>query len=374
MNYQEKFLERGITPLEPVTNHKQKVSCIDKDGYKYLLCYHNHIADTRTKSFNKWSKRNPYKAYNMRLLASRVQENVNILSTDEELRNATTQKVKFQCPICGQPYEKKWCHWLGQEDNRHFCPECSNELSTKNKIHTFQEIYQRYLDKGFTLLESSDFFNCGGGHKRLECCDIYGYKYLISLNSLTAGNLGNNKYSATNPHSVENLQLSCDKLKRNVKICKIIKSDNSRTLFEVQCQCGNIYKEESYKILSQNGNRCPVCRRRESQYELLTRKWLEDNNIVFQEQFRFNDCRFHNPLPFDFRCEWNNKIILIEVDGGQHYYITQWTDEEKLRQQKLRDKLKTDYAKKNGYVLLRIPFWLFKTGSYIKILEKCFSE
>ena len=72
INYAEKFRERGLEPLALITNHKQKVPCIDKEGYKYYLNYHDHIADSRTKEFDKWTKKNPFKSYNMRLYATTV--------------------------------------------------------------------------------------------------------------------------------------------------------------------------------------------------------------------------------------------------------------------------------------------------------------
>ena len=113
INYTEKFRERGLEPLALITNHKQKVPCIDKEGYKYYLNYHDHIADLRTKEFDKWSKKNPFKADNMRLYATTVQNNVCILFSDEELVNSSVNKIEFICPRCGKSYKKKWCHWIG---------------------------------------------------------------------------------------------------------------------------------------------------------------------------------------------------------------------------------------------------------------------
>ena len=105
----------------------------------------------------------------------------------------------------------------------------------------------------------------------------------------------------------------------------------------------------------------------------MTREWLEEHDIPFQTQYRFPDCRNKRSLPFDFKCDWHNQIILIEVDGGQHYYVTQWTSKEDLERQKERDKIKEDYAKEHDYILLRIPFWLFNTGTYINKLQETFN-
>lgn len=82
MNYEKVFIDRGLTLLDIPKSAKQKVSCADKDGYKYFVSY-DLMRDKRTKFPNKWTNHNPFKAYNMRLFASREQDNVQILSTNE---------------------------------------------------------------------------------------------------------------------------------------------------------------------------------------------------------------------------------------------------------------------------------------------------
>ena len=42
INYKEKFLERGLTPLEEIYSGTQKVDCQDAEGYKYHLDYLNY--------------------------------------------------------------------------------------------------------------------------------------------------------------------------------------------------------------------------------------------------------------------------------------------------------------------------------------------
>lgn len=104
----------------------------------------------------------------------------------------------------------------------------------------------------------------------------------------------------------------------------------------------------------------------------LTKKWLEEYNIKYIQEYRFFNCRYKKPLPFDYKIDWDNKIFLIEVDGWHHFYKTQWHNEEKLKEQQLRDKIKDDYCRKNGYILIRIPYWLYRTDAYKNILYKTF--
>lgn len=103
----------------------------DDEGYRYEY-------EKQSKSFGKslehfkWNKKNPYKAYNMRLLASRKQKGCVIVSSDEELINSSNVKIKFICTMCENIYEKKWCHWIAQADNCHLCQFC-----LKKRINIF---------------------------------------------------------------------------------------------------------------------------------------------------------------------------------------------------------------------------------------------
>lgn len=235
VNHFDKFIEKGLTPLEPILGDKQKVSCIDADGYKYFLSYHGGVADKRTKEFDKWSKNNPYKAYNMRHFVETNYPYVQILSDDTVLENSTSEKVEFTCPICGKPYKKRWCHWLTQGDTQKNCQDC------------------------------------------------------------------------------------------NLK---------------------------------------------KSQYSELTENWLRENNIPYIREYRFKDCKYKNQLPFDFKIEWRNKIVLIEVDGQQHF--VQRANRENLEDIQIRDGIKTKFCEDNGYLLVRLPWWDFNSDDYKNKLNETF--
>lgn len=122
-NYEDLFIKKGYIPLDKIVNSKDKITCIDEEGYKYYASY-DMVRDKRTKHLDRWRKENPYKSFNMRLYASKIQENCVILSSDEDLINSSHAKIEFICPQCQKTYKKKWCHWLQQPKNRHFCPKC----------------------------------------------------------------------------------------------------------------------------------------------------------------------------------------------------------------------------------------------------------
>ena len=80
-------------------------------------------------------------------------------------------------------------------------------------------------------------------------------------------------------------------------------------------------------------------------------------------QYRFNDCRKHIPLPFDFFLPKQN--LCIEYDGEGHYipinrnYNNEKSAEDILNDIKDRDNIKTTYCCINHIDLLRIPYWEF---------------
>lgn len=100
-----------------------------------------------------------------------------------------------------------------------------------------------------------------------------------------------------------------------------------------------------------NGNGCSFCT--ESHGESLIRNYLEYNNILFEFQKSFSDCKNINLLFFDFYLLDYN--ICIEFDGIQHrrpVYFFGGTDA--FEKVKINDNIKTEYCVKNNIKLLRI--------------------
>ena len=87
--------------------------------------------------------------------------------------------------------------------------------------------------------------------------------------------------------------------------------------------------------------------------------YLDNENIdyIYDEPY-FDDLlsQFGNPLRPDFIIE--DRKIWIEFDGKQHYEYGYFNDGLlDLMNSKYRDKLKDEYANKNGWKLIRIPYW-----------------
>lgn len=106
---------------------------------------------------------------------------------------------------------------------------------------------------------------------------------------------------------------------------------------------------------------CPTCS--SSKGEIAIEDFFLKNNMKYEKQKRFKDCRDKLPLPFDFYLPDFN--LCIEYDGRQHFEPQPWSRTNKHAKQNMfyelsetqrRDQIKTDYCKNNNINLLRIPY------------------
>ena len=85
------------------------------------------------------------------------------------------------------------------------------------------------------------------------------------------------------------------------------------------------------------------------------KNFLDKNCIKYVKEFIFEDCKFKNPLPFDFYLEDYN--LLIEYDGEQHFYPINYFGGDIHYKNTLRnDKIKNSFVNKVGIKLIRISY------------------
>ena len=102
------------------------------------------------------------------------------------------------------------------------------------------------------------------------------------------------------------------------------------------------------------GTGCPNCN--ESRGEKNIKIWLNEHNIAYTTQKKFDDCVDKHPLPFDFYLPDYNK--LIEYDGRQHFEPVDYFGGQSAFEKLIyHDHIKTEYCVKNNIDLLRIPYY-----------------
>lgn len=154
---------------------------------------------------------------------------------------------------------------------------------------------------------------------------------------------------------------------------KTLSSNSVVVQWECKCDCGNITNVLASNLRTGNTQSCGLCGVN-SHGNSKIEKLLKENNIAFQREFKFSDCKDHYPLPFDF-CVFdkNDNKYLIEYDGKQHSDENSFFYTNKVKE---HDKMKSEYCKKNNIPLIRIPYTqydnlkiqdlLLETSSYIE--------
>ena len=151
------------------------------------------------------------------------------------------------------------------------------------------------------------------------------------------------------------------------------RSKNKDIIWECVCDCGNpspievtsLYLTTSpYPSCGCAANSCG---------EAKIQDCLTIMKINFQKEYRFQECinsKTGFSLPFDFYLPDYN--CCIEYDGEQHYKerLKGFFTKEKLKELQERDKIKTNFCKKNNIHLLRIPYYDFEQINEKYIVEQ----
>lgn len=121
----------------------------------------------------------------------------------------------------------------------------------------------------------------------------------------------------------------------------------------------------SFSVFKNANCRCSKCKCSNGESEIIY--YLDKNNINYIHQYRFDDCRDTNPLPFDFYIK--NKNTCIEFDREQHYKPTKkFNGQEGFEERIFHDDIKNKYCENNNIKLIRIPYWDF--NNIEQILKK----
>ena len=116
------------------------------------------------------------------------------------------------------------------------------------------------------------------------------------------------------------------------------------------CPCSTIY----YWLKEYNIELDSV---KESLPEYKIRKWLERENIKYEKEYTFEDCKDKYVLRFDFAVfnDIGELLLLIEYDGLQHFEAIECFGGEKaFKKIQKRDKIKDKFCDENNIRLIRI--------------------
>lgn len=268
-------------------------------------------------------------------------------------------KLNYQCE-CGNHAQITFGHFKNGER----CKKCAGERRNKFRKFTYEYV-KSYFEYNKCKLISNNYYNCDSKldyickcgnlsqttfyqfHKHPRCIQCF-YKELSESKRLSYDYVYNyfkkEKYQLITDNYINNLQ------KLNV-ICD--KGHN------IEISFGDF----------QQGRRCSFCN--ESLGERKINNYLINNNIIFNKQYRFDNCKNKRSLPFDFAIfnDTNNLQCLVEYDGEYHYIVKDYFGgEDAFEKRQMNDRIKTNYCLLNNIPLLRIPYWEF--NNIEKILDE----
>ena len=198
-------------------------------------------------------------------------------------------------------------------------------------------------------------------------CKKDGYEFKMIPNDLLRGH-GCPKCAGNASKTTEEFINELKEINNNIEILGEYISNKTK----IKCKCKiDGYEWEAKPNGLLNGYGCPKCN--ESKGEKRIGKYLDNKDIKYEREYKFDDCRSKDKLPFDFYISSLN--IAIEYDGEDHYMIFKRNKKESYEKtmdrfigRKVKDTIKTIYCKENNIKLIRIPYWDF--DKIEEILEK----
>lgn len=149
----------------------------------------------------------------------------------------------------------------------------------------------------------------------------------------------------------------------------------------IKCgNCGRLYEACIENV--KNGSLCPYCKpSNNSRCVENIQNILDKLQIEYKREYTFSDLRADNnlnTLRFDFAIFIKDKILLLEIDGEQHYKpIDFFGGKKSFIQLQKNDNKKNKYIEnKENIFLVRIPYFSFKEvdESYVKNILKNYDK
>ena len=355
----KEFAEQNLTLLETTyKNVDVPMRCANQDGYLFFRSLRTvrHMGKNKTNNNQLFSLKNKYCWDNvLHYMEKEVSTGTTLLSSQLDYHGGETP-LTFKCGCCGRVFVKRWYGFVNA-DNK-ICSICYKALRPQEEYVERRRISREQYEvdctkKGLKLI-SIYGNNCGG---KAEVEDQEGYKGIMTLSRLRSGSTFE-KFAKSNPYTLYNMRIFAQE--RCIIPDQLFVGDKAMMRFV--CNCGNEFTTSLTHFINDQKFRCNQCRVKYSNISLQVERWLQDNKVSFEKEYRCTDCvgKSGLMLPFDFYL--NDFHALIEVDGIQHYKpVAFGGDKDKAKEMFCRtqenDNIKTLYCHKNSVPLLRLPFW-----------------
>ena len=257
------------------------------------------------------------------------------------------KKMLFRCK-CGELFETNWHEFNSKKFPKRQCNKCGRKKNNdKNKI-TCEQIKKYLENNNYTCkLISTEYIDCDS-KLEFECeCGNHFFASWSNIKHMS----GLCKKCAMSQVSHEDYMQRILKYLDRFELINKYESSEKEVYF--RCKKCNTLIHQKARHTYERGIYCPCCDgTRGEQY---ISDYLLVKKINFISQYKFEDCRNINPLPFDFYLPDYN--ICIEFQGKQHYEpVEYFGGKERYKEQVIRDNIKKQYCKDNNIILLEISY------------------
>lgn len=261
---------------------------------------------------------------------------------------------KCICKICNHVWYPMYRHLI----QKHGCPKCSGNI-----MPTLDEMLNN-LKLKFPNIDFTDFKPKNSKDKSICKCNKHNYIFEKNYKSLIKSQFGCpiciKESIKTKRFPKEKYLEKLIKKFPNIDFINFVYNDYL-TKSECRCKIHNHVFQASYCNLMSVKYGCPKCSC--ERLEKVVSEKLDELKIIYEIQKKFDTCKYKRKLPFDFYLKKYN--LLIEVDGIRHFN----QEYQSYQMTKIRDSIKTKWAKKNNIKLIRVSDYKLKTKEHITIKQ-----
>ena len=292
----------------------------------------------------------------LKVNASLINIGAKWIGNKEEYVN-NKSKLTLVCTDCNEVFEKRYDVLVNGKNPK--CNRCTKkDNGYKNSQRNFKEIEDYAKENGSEVVKfvtgksrveiHLKCVTCGETFVNKSKTDVMSKKKLHCFKCSRLELVDTYKR-----HSIEYISNYVSNLGSKLLSCEY---ENSESVIDVECSCCGTKVQRTFSSIRRSGLIiCEKCTDKLPSGELKIRDLLIKNDINFEMQKTFDDCKNKKKLKYDFYIPSLNTCI--EFNGIQHYQpVDLFGGEEKFIQRQQYDKIKEQYCKDNHIPLLIIKY------------------
>lgn len=243
---------------------------------------------------------------------------------------------------------------------------CGCLLKEATGLRHFKDLTEQKIGR-WTVLERVENEN---NYVKWKCqCECGEIRNVFANSLLNGASLSCGCYKADRAHELNfedltGMRVGILTVIKRTKEDYISPSGNKSPQWLCKCDCGNEKIVLGGNLRAGSIRSCGCTS--ESVGEIYIRELLDELQIEYIQEYRFDDCRNVLTLPFDFYLPEYNTCI--EYDGQQHFEVVDFFGGEKgYERRRHNDNIKTKYCEDNNISLLRLPYYLSQDEIKVKI-------